>query len=468
MKKLLYGSLLCILPASFTAHAQNAFPARVADSMFQSLHREGKFNGNVLLAENGKVIFRKSYGLANRETNAPLDERSIFELASCSKQFTAMAIALLQHQGKLSVSDDFTRYIPELSFYKGITISDLVYHTSGLPDYMSLDSMWRDWDEHKIATNKDVIEKMARYKPALLFPAGTRHEYSNTGYMLLAVIIERASGRSFADYLQQYIFRPLQMTRSFVYSRRYAPKKVDNYAYGYVMDDSLQKLVLPDNYVYTGYVYNFDGIVGDGGVNSTVNDLLKWDEALYHNKLLPAGAMQAIFEGGKLKDGTRIDYGFGWFVRQKDGKPELASHSGGWPGYITYMERNMKLHRTIILLQNGPGLIPKKELRLLMDGKPIPPPAFKETQLPESMLAGYVGAYQMMPDMVLNVTREGSRLFGQATGQGRIEFYPFAEDKFFTKDIEAHMEFVKEEGRVTKLIWHQGGQTITAPRHSGE
>ncbi len=180
----------------------------------------------------------------------PLDENSVFELASCSKQFTAMAIALLQHQGKLSVTDDFTKYIPELSCYKGITIKDLVYHISGLPDYMAQDSMWIEWDEHKIATNGDVIALLAKYKPAVLFGPGTRHEYSNTGYMLLATIVERASGLSFGDYLDKHIFKPLKMSHSLVYSRRYAPRKITNYAYGYVTDDSLQKLVLPDSYSY--------------------------------------------------------------------------------------------------------------------------------------------------------------------------------------------------------------------------
>lgn len=462
MKKIMYCTLIGIAATTFQAGAQQNFATATADSMFNSLHAEGKFNGNVLLAAQGKILYNKSFGLANLATGAALNENSIFELASCSKQFTAMAIALLQHQGKLSAGDDFTRYIPELAFYKGITIHNLIYHTSGLPDYMGVDTLWADWDEHKIANNKDVIDRLAKYKPALLFETGTKHEYSNTGYMLLATIIERVSGKSYGDYLAKNIFKPLKMDRSFVYCRRYAPRKIDNYAYGYVMNDSLNKLVLPDSFDYTKYVYNFDGIVGDGTVNSTVMDLLKWDEALYTNKLLPAAEMKNIFESGKLKDGTVADYAYGWFVKDRPDGAKIALHSGGWPGYITYIERNMRDHKTMILLQNGPGRIPKTELRLLLDGKPIPPAEFKEIELPESALTVYEGDYQLMPDMVLTVTKDGNKLWGQATGQGKIQFYPSAVDQFFTKDIAAHMEFVKEGDHISKLIWHQGGQTIPA------
>jgi len=465
MKRLINFTIIYLLAFVFKTHAQDNTLTRTADSMFSSLHANGTFTGNVLLAENGKVLYKKSFGLANESTKAPLNENSLFELASCSKQFTAMAIALLQQKGKLKVDDDFTKYIPELSFYKNITIRNLIYHTSGIPDYMQLDSMWMDWDEHKIANNDDVIKKFVQYKPALLFPTGSKHEYSNTGYMLLASIIERASGMSFGAYLQKNIFKPLKMDRSFVYNRRYAPKKVDNYAFGYVMDDSLHKLVLPDSYIYTQYVYNFDGIVGDGCVNSTVNDLLKWDQALYTNKLLPASAMKELFESGKLNDGTPANYAFGWFTKQRPDSTKIVSHSGGWPGYITYIERNMTSHKTIILLQNGPGVIPTKEIRLMMDGKPIPAATvYNEIALPENMLSAYVGQYKLDEDFILTISKEAGQLYAQATGQNKLRIYPYADDKFFVKVVDAHMEFIAEGGKVTKMIFHQGGADIPAPK----
>lgn len=470
MKNLTYYLLLCALPAfTFTVQAQdrNKILVRTADSLFGSLHKQGKFNGNVLLAEQGRVLYRKSFGLANEETKTPLNEYSVFELASCSKQFTAMAIAILANEGKLSPDNEISVYFPGLSHYKGVTIRNLLYHTSGLPDYMSLeDSIWQSWDEHKIATNKDVIDIFEKYKPALLFEPGTKHEYSNTGYLLLASIIEKVSGMSFGAYLDQKIFKPLNMKQSLVYNRRYAPRKVENYALGYVTNDSLHKKVLPDSFPPTSYVYNLDGIVGDGAVNATAPDLLKWDNALYTDKLLPANKRKELFESGRLKNDSLAHYGFGWFIKDKPDGGKIVSHSGGWPGYITYIERDLQTHRTIIMLQNtSDGVIPKKEVRLLMDGKPIPPAEeIKEVILPENILSFYTGQYQLEPEFILTISKEGQQLYAQATGQGRIPIYASSETKFFNKDIAVKMEFVKDGEKIKEMRFQQGEVTITAPR----
>jgi CubicO group peptidase (beta-lactamase class C family) len=469
MKNATYHILLCILLAfAFTVHAQdkNKVSLKTADSLFNSLHEHGKFNGNVLLAEQGHVLYKKSFGLENELTKAPLTEHSVFELASCSKQFTAMAIAILANEGKLSLNDEISVYLPGLNYYKGITILNLVYHTSGLPDYMSLDSMWQNWDEHKIATNKDVIALFEKHKPRLLFEPGTKHEYSNTGYLLLASIIEKVSGRSYGAYLDQKIFKPLGMTHSLVYNRRYAPRKVDHYALGYVTNDSLHKKVLPDSFPPTSYVYNLDGIVGDGAVNSTVNDLLKWDNALYTDKLLPANKRKELFESGRLKNDSLAHYGFGWFIKDKPDGTKIVSHSGGWPGYITYIERDLQTQRTIIMLQNtSDGVISKKEVRLLMEGKPIPPAeVLKEILVSEDILSFYTGQYQLDPEFILTITKEGQQLYAQATGQGKIPIYASSETKFFNKDIAVTMEFIKEEEKIKEMIFQQGGTTIAAPR----
>jgi CubicO group peptidase (beta-lactamase class C family) len=465
MKKLFYLTILSVFAPILQLHAQDKANLQAIDSMFSSLYKRGKFNGNVLLAEKGKVLYKKSFGLANEQTKAPLNENSIFELASCSKQFTAMAIALLQHKGKLSVDDDFTLYLPEMKHYKGITIKNLLYHTSGLTDYMGLsDSIWNSWDMKKIATNNDVIHLFVKYEPALDFETGTQHKYSNTGYLLLASIIERVSGKTYGAYLDQNIFKPLRMDHSFVYNRRYAPRKVNNYAFGYVMDDSLHKKVLPDSLERTNYVYTLDGIVGDGTVNTTVNDFLKWDVALYENRLLPAAEMKPLFESGKLKNDTNINYGFGWFIKPNTENGKIVFHSGGWPGYVTYIERNLTTHKTMIFLENSEeGSIPSKQVRLLMDGKPFPPPA-KEILVSEAILNSYTGQYQLDTGFVLTITKEGKQLFAQATGQGRFAIYPSAENKFFTKEIEVSMEFIKEGEEVKKMMFYQGGTKIDAPK----
>ncbi|HTN18744.1 MAG TPA: serine hydrolase domain-containing protein, partial [Chitinophagaceae bacterium] len=220
MKKyIIVGALFLFAPFTMVAKEDAQKKAALIDSMFSSLYDEGLFNGNVLLAERGQVVLSKSYGYADEVTKRKLNEQSVFELASCSKQFTAAAIALLQQQGKLSYDDPLSKWIPALQVYKGVTIRHLLQHTSGLPDYMELlDTVW---DHKKIASNKDMIDMFARYHPEPEFDAGTKFEYSNTGYALLASVIEAASGKSYDAFLQEKIFVPLGMKSSLVYTRRY-------------------------------------------------------------------------------------------------------------------------------------------------------------------------------------------------------------------------------------------------------
>ncbi|MFN4315636.1 MAG: serine hydrolase domain-containing protein [Chitinophagaceae bacterium] len=254
------------------------------DQLIDSLILQQKFNGNILIAERGEIIYERSYGIANEATNEKLNRNSIFELASCSKQFTAMGIVILKENSKLNLNDKISQYIPELSIYSKISIRNLLHHTGGLPDYMSI--MDTVWDKSKIATNDDIIKIFSKHEPEVLFEPNTKHEYSNTGYVLLASIIERVSGLSYADFLEKFIFKPLEMRNSFVYNRRLSPRKIENYAFGYIFIKSQNKYVLPDDFERTKMVYWLDGVVGDGTVNSNVIDLLKWDRALYSTNLV--------------------------------------------------------------------------------------------------------------------------------------------------------------------------------------
>lgn len=194
-------------------------PIKSIDSIFTSLHTGKKFNGNVLIAEKGKVLYKKSFGLANESTGEQLTENSVFELASVSKQFTAMGIVLLHRQGKVNYDDQLVKYMSELYIYPKVTIRQMLNHTSGLPDYESLmDSLY---DKKSIATNQTIIDMLIKHHPTLLFESGTKWEYSNTAFALLATIIERLSGMSYPDFLQKEIFQPLNMNNTLVYTRRY-------------------------------------------------------------------------------------------------------------------------------------------------------------------------------------------------------------------------------------------------------
>ena len=229
--------------------------------------------------------------------------------------------------------------------------------------------MDRTFDKNKIATNKDIISTFAKLKPQVLFEPETKWEYSNTGYAILASIIEKISGMTYGDYLVKAIFKPLKMTNTFVYRRRYAPQKVANYAYGYVYSDSLKKYYLPDDLAKLNMVVWLDGIVGDGTVNSTVIDLLKWDRAMYTDKLVSKESRNEIFTSSELNDKSKTDYGFGWFVEDNGVYGNLVNHTGGWPGYITFIERHIQNDKTVIVLLNyinDNTYIPVADLRRML------------------------------------------------------------------------------------------------------
>ncbi|HFK5529012.1 TPA: serine hydrolase domain-containing protein [Elizabethkingia anophelis] len=398
------------------------------DSLFTSLYAAKEFNGNVLVAEKGKVIYEKSFGLANEKTQQKLDKNTVFELASVSKQFTAMGIVQLEKEGKLSYNDPLTKYFPELSFYKPITIDNLLHHTSGLPDYMSLFD--KNWDKKKFATNKDIVEMLAKYKPELLFVPGDKYEYSNTGYALLGLIIEKVSKQSYGDYLNKKIFKPLGMANTRVYRSRYKPEKISNYALGYVVD-SLGNKKLLDDLGKEYYTYYLDGIVGDGMVNSTTGDLLKWDRALYGDKLVNQKDKDLIFSSIVTKDNKDTRYGYGWAIDTKYTFGKIANHSGGWAGYITFIERDLDYDKTIIILQNNDSEAassPVKQLRnILYDIKPI--------KVDLATLQKYAGKYTKKNSKTFEVFFENNKLYVPLNPQVKLELEAISTNKFKVRDF---------------------------------
>jgi CubicO group peptidase (beta-lactamase class C family) len=435
------------------------------DSLLNAMYANKSINGNFLIAENGNVIYKKSFGLANEITKEKLNENSIFELASVSKQFTAMGIMILKENGKLNLDDDFTKYLPELSNYKGITIRNLLNHTGGLPDYENL--LGRLFDKSKIATNEDIIALFKENKPKILFKPNTKWKYSNTGYALLASIIEKVSGMSYEDYLSTVIFIPLNMNNTSVYRRRYSQKKIANYAYGYVYSNSLKNYFLPDDLDETKYVVWLDGIVGDGTVNSTVIDLLKWDRALYTNKLLSKSGMEQIFEVGKLNNKSKTKYGLGWFIEDYEDFGKIVTHSGGWPGYITYIDRHIDNDKTIIILQNHYDVLsPLESIRSILYNKPLPLQKIKkEIKLTNEQLQKYVGIYEIRKGYEMKISLDKEQLFVQLTGQNAYPIFAESEMRFFLKVVDAQILFKKNKaGEISNLFLFQNGNKVAAKR----
>lgn len=455
MKKIVLFSVLAI---NF-AFGQKSQSERL-DSLFTALHQKEKFNGNVLIADKGKVIYEKSFGLAERENQRKLNANSVFELASVSKTFTAMGIVLLEKQGKLKYDDPIEKYIPELAFYGKITLRNLLNHTSGLPDYMEL--FEEKWDKTKFATNQDIVKEFAKHQPKLLFPIGEKYEYSNTGYALLGLIIEKVSKQTFGDFLAKNIFKPLKMNASLVYRGKYKPQKIDNYAFSYVGNDLQNALHLGKEH----YTYYLDGIVGDGMVNSTTSDLLKWDRALYRNQFINDKDREIIFKSVKTNNGEETRYGFGWQVANSKKYGKIASHTGGWMGYVTLIERHLDKDKTIIMLQNyntPKTAIPRQEVRKILYNEALEPE--KElvaiTPTPEQLKA-YEGVYssEKFP-LKIKIVTNGNELTAQADGQPNISLSAFENHTFVFEPANIKLIFNTAENT---MKFSQGGMSLEMKR----
>jgi CubicO group peptidase (beta-lactamase class C family) len=431
MKNLLY--LLPLLMLLSCGEKKQDERLATLDKYLQGQVQYYKFNGNVLVAEKGKVIYQKSFGWKDAATNEPLNDSSVFELASVSKQFTATAIMLLAQRKQLSLDDSLRKYFPELP-YPNITLHQMLTHTSGLPDYES--AMETGWDKKKIAFNKDMIAFLAATKPAVKFKPGTKWEYSNTAYALLASVVEKVSGMSFAEFLSKNIFVPLGMTHTRIYNTRRSGELLANYAFGHVWSESKQRHLLPDSSADYDYVYYLDGITGDGTVNSTTGDLWKWDRAWVNKTLLDEASLQKMVQPHALSDtAANVSYGYGLFV----GKNHLGNnvgHSGGWPGYHTQVTRYTDEDRTIIVLSNNesPARFIETGIANILYGQPVLfPYEHKQSPADSASLALFTGKYSFN-NWNFELKQGKDTIFQSFGGYGKRIYLPESNTKLFPTD----------------------------------
>jgi len=316
--------------------------ARVIDSVFSTLHAKNGFNGCVLYGEKGRLVFKKAYGYDDFKTKKRLTVNSAFQLASVSKMFTAMAIMILKEEGRLDYDDSVRQYIPELP-YPGITIRQLLNHRSGLPDYMHFCDNY--WDQAKPLTNEDMIRIMAVYQPPRYFSPGNGFDYCNSNYALLASVVERITKKPFDQFVREKIFDPLDMNDSFIYhleEGKEIPEYVPVGVAGHHSGRSMPRKE-PDYYQ--------NGVVGDKGVYTTVEDLFKWDQALYRDLLVNETTLNEAFaEGSPRFSKWRDNYGFGWRISAD--RVNTVYHYGWWKGFRSYFIRDLDQEKTIIVLTN--------------------------------------------------------------------------------------------------------------------
>ena len=336
------------------------------DSIFQSQKDPITvgFSGVVLVAQIGKPIYHKAFGYREFQDKIPLQTFDIFELASVSKQFTAMIIMMLKEKRMLNYDDSVSKYL-EIP-YKGITIRNLLTHTSGLPDYQ--DIMDRHWDKTKVAGNPDCIDYLNKYAPPKHFEPGEKYEYSNTGYLLLATIAEKASRKDFIELCNKWIFRKLKMKSTGIRTPE-EKKATKNFAIGHIYVEERNKWVRADSFPSSNYTIWLGNRKGPGRISSTAADLLKWDQALYTEKLIRQSTLQEAFAPMKLNDGSLSNYGFGWSLRTDSASGKIVSHNGDNPGYKTEIIRYIDKKKTLIVLnnnahQNFPAIVKQVEAAL--------------------------------------------------------------------------------------------------------
>jgi CubicO group peptidase (beta-lactamase class C family) len=328
--------------------------AAAVDEVFSDLTKPGSPGCALAVYRDGKIIYAKGYGLANIEENVAITPQTVFDIGSTSKQFTAASILLLEKQGKLSVNDDVRKYIPELPAYgQKITILQLLNHTSGLRDYLTLMEL-AGINIDSVTTDADALALITRQK-ALNFAPGSEWLYSNTGFFLLSVIVQRASGKTLREFAAENIFGPLDMTHTQYRDSHTA--LIANRAMAYDEQENKNGYTLDVSYFEQ---------TGDGAVHTSVEDLQKWDENFYSPRVGGKEFLSEIQEHGKLNNGKVLDYAKGLSLQDYRGLPTVR-HGGSWGGYRAEMLRFPEQHFSVACLCNVGNAGPSRRANQVAD-----------------------------------------------------------------------------------------------------
>ena len=394
----------------------------------------------VLVSKDGKVVFRKGYGLADVEKKVPIQPDMIFRLGSITKQFTAVGILKLVDQGKIALDDEITKFLPDYPTQgKKITIEHLLTHTSGIKSYTGMASFGS-------IMRKDVtpIELVDIFKNEPMdFEPGTQWRYNNSGYVLLGVIIEKVSGKSYAQFLQETIFKPLGMKHTF-YGTEEA--SIPNRALGHTGDGKEFSYSAPMSMTLP---------YAAGALESNVDDLAIWNHAMASGKLLKPATWKRAFTPYTLSTGKPTTYGYGLEFEQLQGE-EVIEHGGGINGFITmgYWLPKQKVFVAILTNQDSAEVQPSfvaRKVAATMIGK-----GFKEytaVTLDAKKLDEFVGVYLIEDKTTRTITRQGNQLYAQRTGGQKMEIFPASDNEFFYKSSFTVLKFVRDEaGKIVKMI----------------
>jgi len=329
------------VPVNLVVHYPKKATTKVRsklDSLLKRIHKRHDFHGAVLVAKNKKIVYQNQIGTADFKKKTLLNKESVFQLASVSKQFTAAAIMLLQQRNQLKLTDTVNTYFPNFP-YKDVTIKTLLNHTGGLPKYFWIAE--HKWQQKKAPSNNEMMELLTTSNVQRFFKPGRNFDYSNTGYFVLASIVEKISGISFGSFLKQNIFEPLQMTHSYVYSFE---------------NDSIRENQLDGYRLHRGWRHVKirstvnDAIVGDKNVYTTAEDLFKWTQGLNSGNLLSKESLALMFTKGETIYGRKVPYGFGFRIDTKE--KNSIYHYGKWNGFSTGLTTYLEDDLVVIVLEH--------------------------------------------------------------------------------------------------------------------
>jgi CubicO group peptidase (beta-lactamase class C family) len=437
--------LYSLLLSCIVSNGQNTQIEKQLDSLFVKHFKPEEPGCAVLVAKEGQIIYQKAFGSADLELNVALKPDMIFQVASITKQFTAIAILKLMEEGKILLKDSVQKYIPDFPS-KGYTVSieNLLTHTSGIKDYMQIDYQspyMERWD----FTPKQLIDSF-KYYP-LGFAPGTKYSYSNSGYYLLGYIIEKISGKKYQRYVQDHILEPLQLSNSYFDTNGII---IPNRVKGSRKEGSLFKNA---DYWSPSIAYSA------GGLLSNTNDLYKWFKALLAGKIIKKETLEKAFTSYKLNDGSKVSYGYGWNVLSQGGTPSIE-HGGHMSGFTTnqlyYPEEDVFI-ALLFNCQDAPRDMISKMVSEIALGRSLR----KEVEMSNDQLNSYVGTYALSTDTnrKIEITKKGNGLVAKLPGQQVFEIVFEQEAKFSLKNIKDMTgEFISINGKVAKIVVEQNGR----------
>ena len=436
------------MPKLSTAAAQvaaDALFAASADALLASFYQPDGPGAAVIVTRTGKTVFRQAYGMACLAKQQPMTPETTFRLGSISKQFTAVAILMLAEEGKLSIHDEITRFLPDYPVQgKRITIEHLLTHSSGIVSFTDKD----DFDAN-ITRDVTVSEMIDSFKDDKLeFAPGTAFSYNNSGYYLLGALIEKVSGISYASFVEQRIFVPLGMHATSHEGHERSPQHKaaghTRHGGGFGPCDPM----------------SMSQAYAAGALVSTVDDMARWEQAIASGKLISAANWAKAFTPYRLADGSACAYGHGWEIGTLRQRPMLA-HGGGINGFMTFALRLPEDALFVAVLSNADdGIVDPEYIAHKIGAMALGDPFvdFEEIKLDNATLDAYAGVYAINAAEQRTFWREADQLLMQRTGGDITPVHAHSADGFFIRNTLVHMQFVRDAaGQVAKVVVHQSG-----------